>query len=226
MDRMVGVGALSREDTIAWGITGPLLRAAGVPFDLRKAQPYWAYDRMEFEVPLGKNGDNFDRYLVRMAEMEQAMRIAEQALEAHPRAAPSRWTTRGGRSIPTSTSTAASRARPRASCSCPITLSPNLQGQDRGASERVNVPRQARRAAAEGDRLRLHRRPDEPLHARHGRLRHPAPAGEAYVPVEGANGELGFYVVSDGTDRPYRRALPAAVPAPGGRAAADDRGRR
>ncbi len=84
MDRMVGVGALSKEDTIAWGITGPLLRAAGVPFDLRKTQPYWAYDRIPFEIALGKNGDNFDRYLVRMAEMEQSMRIAEQALDGLP----------------------------------------------------------------------------------------------------------------------------------------------
>src|SRR5213593_2124486 len=60
LDRMVGVGALSAEETIAWGITGPLLRAAGVAFDLRRVQPYWAYDRVEFEVALGKNGDNFD----------------------------------------------------------------------------------------------------------------------------------------------------------------------
>ncbi|HWN93037.1 MAG TPA: NADH-quinone oxidoreductase subunit D, partial [Verrucomicrobiae bacterium] len=84
MDRMVGVGALSPEETIAWGITGPLLRAAGVAFDLRRVQPYWAYDRVEFEVPLGKNGDNFDRYLVRMAEMEQSMRMVEQGLEGMP----------------------------------------------------------------------------------------------------------------------------------------------
>src|SRR4026208_1354354 len=84
MDRMVGVGALSREETIAWGITGPLLRAVGVPLDLRKTQPYWAYDRIPFEIALGKNGDNFDRYLVRMAEMEQSMRIAEQALDGPP----------------------------------------------------------------------------------------------------------------------------------------------
>src|SRR5215470_743575 len=84
MDRMVGIGALSRADTIAWGITGPLLRAAGVAYDVRRAQPYWAYDRVEFEIPTQKNGDNFDRYLVRMAEMEQAMRIAEQAFEKLP----------------------------------------------------------------------------------------------------------------------------------------------
>ena len=84
MDRMVGVGVLSREETIAYAITGPLLRAVGVPYDVRRAQPYWAYDRVEFEVPTQKDGDNYARYLVRMAEMEQSMRIAEQALAAIP----------------------------------------------------------------------------------------------------------------------------------------------
>jgi len=84
MDRMVGVGALSRKETIAWGITGPLLRAVGVPFDLRKTQPYWAYDQIPFDIALGKNGDNFDRFLVRMTEMEQSMRIAERALDGLP----------------------------------------------------------------------------------------------------------------------------------------------
>src|SRR4029434_10799684 len=80
MDRMVGVGALSREETIAYAITGALLRAVGVPYDVRRAQPHWAYDRVEFEVPTQRDGDNYARYLVRMAEMEQSMRIAQQAL--------------------------------------------------------------------------------------------------------------------------------------------------
>jgi NADH-quinone oxidoreductase subunit D len=95
MDRMVGVGALSGRSRWPGASPGPLLRAAGVNYDLRKAQPYWAYGTIPFEVPLGKNGDNFDRYLVRMGEMEQSMRIAEQALEVCP-AAPSRWTGRQG----------------------------------------------------------------------------------------------------------------------------------
>ena len=138
MDRMVGVGALSREDTIAWGITGPLLRAAGVPFDLRKTQPYWAYDRMEFEVPLGKNGDNFDRYLVRMAEMEQAMRIAEQGLEGMPGGAIQvDWE---GRAIdPDIYVDLGKQGKTEGLLLIPITLSPNLQGQDRGAHRRVDV---------------------------------------------------------------------------------------
>src|SRR6266436_5015333 len=84
MDRMVGVGVLSREETIAYAITGPLLRAVGVGFDVRRASPHWAYDRVQFEVPTQQDGDNYARYLVRMAEMEQAMRSAEQALAAIP----------------------------------------------------------------------------------------------------------------------------------------------
>src|SRR5467141_3689055 len=84
MDRMIGVGALSREETIAYAITGPLLRAAGVPYDVRRARPYDVYDRLVFEIPTQKDGDNYARYLVRMAEMEQSMRIAEQALAAIP----------------------------------------------------------------------------------------------------------------------------------------------
>src|SRR3989440_11256354 len=67
MDRMVGVGALSRGDTIAYAITGPLLRAVGVGYDVRRASPHWAYDRVEFEIPTQKDGDNYSRYLVRMA---------------------------------------------------------------------------------------------------------------------------------------------------------------
>ncbi|MET0851144.1 MAG: hypothetical protein ABW020_08460, partial [Candidatus Rokuibacteriota bacterium] len=138
MDRMVGVGALSKEETIAWAITGPLGRAAGVPFDVRKAQPYWAYDRMQFEVPLGKNGDNFDRFLVRMQEMEQSMRIAEQALEGLPGGSiqvdweghaidPALFVDRG------------KQGKTEGLLLVPIQLSPNLQGQGRAAHGRVDV---------------------------------------------------------------------------------------
>src|SRR5438046_6533365 len=81
---MVGVGALSRKETMAYAITGPLLRAVGVPYDVRRAQPYYVYDRLQFEIPTQPEGDNYARYLVRMAEMEQSMRIVEQALAAIP----------------------------------------------------------------------------------------------------------------------------------------------
>jgi len=212
MDRMVGVGALSRDETIAWGITGPLLRAAGVPFDLRKAQPYWAYDRMEFEIPLGKNGDNFDRYLVRMAEMVQAMRITEQALEGIPGGAIN--VDFEGRPIdPASYVDLGKQGKTEGLLLVPITLSPNLEGQGRRAQERVNVrdkrvvlpPKETAYGSIEG--LMNHF-----MLVMEGYGIRP-PAGEAYFPVEGANGELGFYVVSDGSDRPYRvRCRPPCLP--------------
>ncbi|TMA71128.1 MAG: NADH-quinone oxidoreductase subunit D, partial [Deltaproteobacteria bacterium] len=84
LDRMTGIGALSPEEAISWGLTGPLLRACGVPYDVRKAQPYLVYDRMNFVVPTGTKGDNYDRFMVRMAELEQSMRIIEQALAEIP----------------------------------------------------------------------------------------------------------------------------------------------
>ena len=116
VDRMQGVGILSREEAIAYAVTGPLLRASGVPFDVRRATPYWVYDRLDFEIPVGETGDNYDRYLVRMAEMEQSMRIAEQALAAAARR-PGQRGPRGAARSPCrpSTSTAASSARPRGS---------------------------------------------------------------------------------------------------------------
>ncbi len=212
MDRMVGVGALSREETIAWGITGPLLRAAGVPFDVRRAQPYWAYDRVEFEIPLGKNGDNFDRYLVRMAEMEQSMRIVEQALAGMPGGAIN--VDHQGKPIdPAAYVDKGKQGKTEGLLLVPITLSPNLQGQDRGAQGRVNVrdkrvvlpPKEDTYGSIEG--LMNHF-----MLVMDGYGIRP-PAGEAYFAVEGANGELGFYVVSDGTDRPYRvRCRPPCLP--------------
>jgi NADH-quinone oxidoreductase subunit D len=212
MDRMVGVGTLSREETIAWGITGPLLRAAGVPYDVRRAERYWAYDRVEFEVPVGKNGDNFDRYLVRMAEMEQSMRIVEQALDTIPGGAinvdyqgqpidPATYVDRG------------KQGKTEGLLLVPLTLSPNLGGQDRRSQERVNT-----------DDKRVVLPPKENTYGSiEGLMNHfmlvmdgygiRPPAGDAYFAVEGANGELGFYVVSDGTDRPYRvRCRPPCLP--------------
>src|SRR5437867_4784558 len=84
VDRMSGTGKISAEDAISYGITGPFLRASGVPYDVRKDCSYASYDRLEFDVPVGTRGDNFDRYLVRMEEMQQSMRIVEQALRDMP----------------------------------------------------------------------------------------------------------------------------------------------
>ena len=75
------IGVITADECFDWGFTGPNLRAAGVPWDLRKAQPYDVYDRMDFDIPIGKNGDCYDRYLVRIVEMRQSLRIIRQCLE-------------------------------------------------------------------------------------------------------------------------------------------------
>jgi NADH-quinone oxidoreductase subunit D len=82
--RTVGVGILKPEDGIALGVSGPTLRASGVNYDVRVAQPYSSYEQFQFDVPLGANGDTYDRYLVRMEEMRQSCRIIRQALERMP----------------------------------------------------------------------------------------------------------------------------------------------
>jgi len=82
--RTVDIGIISGKDAIDWGLTGPMLRASGVAWDLRKAQPYDVYESMEFDIPIGKTGDCWDRYLVRMEEMRQSLRIINQALDRMP----------------------------------------------------------------------------------------------------------------------------------------------
>jgi NADH-quinone oxidoreductase subunit D len=82
--RTVDIGVISAEDALAWGFTGPMLRGSGVAWDLRRSQPYEVYDQMEFDVPLGKNGDCYDRYLCRMEEMRQSLKIIRQAVAAMP----------------------------------------------------------------------------------------------------------------------------------------------
>src|SRR5260370_37790160 len=101
VDRMSGTGKISSEDAISYGITGPFLRATGVDYDVRKDCPYAVYDRLQFDVPVGTRGDNFDRYLVRMEEMEQSMRIVEQALRDIP-AGPFQANPETGRPMPAS----------------------------------------------------------------------------------------------------------------------------
>ena len=212
MDRMIGVGVLSREETIGYAITGPLLRAAGVPFDVRRAQPYYVYDRLEFEIPTQKDGDNYSRYLVRMAEMEQSMRIVEQALASIP-SGPINVDFEGRPIDPAAYVDRGKQGKTEGLLLVPITLSPNLQGQQRDEFRRVNVadkrvvlpPKETAYGSIEG--LMNHF-----MLIMEGFGIRP-PAGEAYFPVEGANGELGFYVVSDGSDRPYRvRCRPPCLP--------------
>ena len=212
MDRMIGVGRLSREETIAYAITGPLLRAAGVPFDVRRAQPYYVYDRLDWEVATQTAGDNYARYLVRMAEMEQSMRIAEQALDQIP-GGPINVDHAGRPLDPAAYVDQGKQGKTEGLLLVPITLSPNLQGQDRAAQARVNAhdkrvvlpPKETTYGSIEG--LMNHF-----MLIMEGYGIRP-PQGEAYFATEGANGELGFYVVSDGGDRPYRvRCRPPCLP--------------
>ena len=84
VDRTADIGVISKEDAIAYGLTGPNLRASGVDFDLRRDAPYSGYEKYDFEVPIGENGDCYDRYLVRMEEMRQSVRIIRQVIEKMP----------------------------------------------------------------------------------------------------------------------------------------------
>ncbi len=151
--RTVGIGTITREDAIALGLSGPGLRACGVAYDVRKAHPYSGYERYQFEVPLGKQGDVYDRYLVRMAEMRQSHAIAGQALA---RLAPG-----------------------------PINVAdPKL------------VPPPKRLLKTSMEALIHHFK----LYAEGFAV----PAGEVYQAIEAPKGELGAYLVSDGSPRPYR----------------------
>jgi len=214
MDRMKGIGTISRDEAIAYAITGPLLRACGVPFDVRRVTPYWVYDRFDFDIPIGEVGDNYDRYLVRMAEMEQSMRIVEQALGRLP-GGPINVDFEG-RPITTPPAEYVDRGKLGKTGGLlltPIKLSPNLRGQERPLHQAVNAPDK-----------RVVLPPKETTYGSiEGLMNHfmlimegfgiRPPKGEVYFAVEGANGELGFYVVSDGTDRPYRvRCRPPCLP--------------
>jgi len=128
VERMRGVGILSAADCKAYGVTGPMIRAAGEKWDLRKAQPYSGYQNYEFDIPTGEFGDNFDRYMVRMEEMRQSVRIVRQAVAAIPAG---------------------------------------------------------------------------PIMAKVPKVIKP-PVGEVYVSIEAPKGELGYYIVSDGSTQPYR----------------------
>jgi NADH-quinone oxidoreductase subunit D len=152
--RTMGVGVLSRDDAVACGLVGPIARASGVAYDVRKAFPYLGYDTFDFEVPVETAGDVYARYLVRVGEMRQSVKICRQALE--------RITPAGDYAV---------------------------------ADPRITPPPKSR-VYSEMEALIQHF-----LIYSQG---FSVPAGEAYVPVEGPRGEHGFYVVSDGTNRPCR----------------------
>ncbi|CAI2718107.1 NADH dehydrogenase (quinone) subunit D [Nitrospina watsonii] len=153
LDRMCNTGMLSTEKAISFGFTGPCLRACGVDYDVRKAQPYLVYDRLDFDIPLGRTGDNFDRYLVRMEEIKQSYRIVKQAMRDMP-------------------------------------------------DGPINVDNPYMRQPSKQD---VYTRMEEMI--AHFKLMIDGlkpPVGEVYLGTEAANGELGFYLVSDGSGHPYK----------------------
>ncbi|MBN8540088.1 MAG: NADH dehydrogenase (quinone) subunit D [Deltaproteobacteria bacterium] len=151
--RTQGVGKISAEDAIAWGYTGPCLRAAGVGLDLRRAQPYYGYDQLDFKIPVGTTGDVFDRYLVRVAEMRESLKIIEQVCKNMPSGD---YTIRDKSIV--------------------LPEKSEVYGNIEGLMNHFMLVIKGLRP----------------------------PVGDLYDATEAANGELGFYLVSDGSGRPYR----------------------
>jgi NADH-quinone oxidoreductase subunit D len=151
--RTVDIGVVSAEDALDWGFSGPMLRASGLPWDLRKAQPYDVYERMDFDIPVGKNGDCFDRYLVRVLEMRESLKIMRQCLE---------------------------QMKP---------------GPVKVEDHKISPPSRAEMKRSMEALIHHFKLYTEGYHV---------PAGETYTAVEAPKGEFGVYLVSDGTNRPYK----------------------
>ncbi len=203
VDRMKDTGIISKEDAVSYGITGPFLRATGVDYDVRRASPYLVYDRFHFEIPVGEHGDNYDRYLCRMEEMEQSFCIVEQALDQIP-GGPVLVDTEGNIISAGEMVDSAKLGMTEGLMNKTAMFDPTLEGAHKmnygeieAANKRVVLPaKEDTYSNIEG--LMNH---FKMIMDGHG-IR--PPKGEVYFPVEGANGELGFYVVSDGTGTPYR----------------------
>ncbi|MGZ6131846.1 MAG: NADH dehydrogenase (quinone) subunit D [Myxococcaceae bacterium] len=153
VDRMRGTGVITAQDALDFGFTGPCLRANGISYDVRKARPYWVYDRMKFDVPVGQNGDNYDRYLMRLEELKQSENMVRQCIRELP-------------------------PGPIIVDDWRIALPPKAEvyGTIEGVISHFKL-------VMEGV---------------------PVPPGEVYDCTEAANGELGWYLVSDGSGRPYK----------------------
>ena len=153
LERTKGIGILSAQDAIAYGASGPVLRGSNVVWDIRKAFPYSGYEQFDFDIPVGANGDVYDRYLVRMLEMEQSLRIVNQAIDGMP-TGPHRV------------------SNPK--------IAPPPKWQITGSMEALI------------HHFKLYTEGYRP------------PQGDVFVRTESPKGELGFYIVSDGTAKPYR----------------------
>lgn len=211
-DRVKGIGKISKEDAIAYGITGPFLRSTGVAYDVRKANPYLVYDRLNFEVPVGTTGDNLDRYFVRMEEMEQSMRIIEQCFQQIPDGAINGQLT--GEVVPAAEMVdKAKMGQTEGLKEEMVDLDPTLQGSTRKYYQSINADKKDVVLPAKEDTYgNIEGLMNHFKLVMYGHGIRP-PVGEAYFPVEGANGELGFYIVSDGRDNPWRvRVHPPCFP--------------
>lgn len=151
--RTVDIGIASKEEALAWGFSGPMLRGSGVAWDLRKSQPYDVYAKMDFDIPVGKTGDCYARYLVRMAEMTESLKIMRQCLKELP------------------------------------------SGPVRANDYKVTPPPRAEMKRSMEALIHHFKLYTEGYHV---------PAGETYTAVEAPKGEFGVYLVSDGTNKPYR----------------------
>lgn len=212
VDRLKDTGTISRADALAYGITGPFLRSTGADYDVRKAQPYLGYERYDFDVPVGDKGDNLDRYYVRMEEMQQSLRIVEQALAQMPQGGV--MVDAQNRVIPAAMMVdEAKMGRTRGFQSVAVEADPTLDGSTGAGHQSVYAPSKRVSLPAKEDTYgNIEGLMNHFKLVMHGHGLRP-PKGEAYHAVEGANGELGFYVVSDGTDRPYRvRVRPPCFP--------------
>jgi len=152
-ERTVGVGHLNAEDALAYGVTGPRLRAAGVGYDIRKAAPYCGYEQYDFDVPTGENGDVFDSYRVRMEEMRQSLRLIEQVMRTLP------------------------------------------DGNYNADDPKIVLPTKER-VFSDMEAVIHHF-----ILVTRG---FPVPPGEVYASIESPKGELGYHIVSDGSEKPHR----------------------
>jgi NADH-quinone oxidoreductase subunit D len=151
--RNVDIAKVSKQDALAWGFSGPMIRAAGIPWDLRKAQPYDVYDRMDFEIPVGTNSDCYDRFMVRVEEVRLSARIMKQCLAEMP------------------------------------------EGPVASTDRKVVPPKRAEMKSSMESLIHHFKLYTEGFHV---------PAGEVYVATESPKGEFGVYLVSDGSNKPYR----------------------
>lgn len=155
--RNADIGIVKLDDAWGWGFSGCMVRSCGVAWDLRKSQPYECYEEMDFDIPVGKNGDNYDRYLMRMEEMRQSVRIMKQ---------------------------------------CIVKLrEPEGQGPVSARNDRIVPPGRAEMKQSMEALINHFKLHTEGFHV---------PEGEVYVAVEAPKGEFGVYLVSDGSNKPYK----------------------